>query len=294
LTKFSDIFDSPLSVVCNDAGAANLIVNWLDGYKHNVFPCMEGPAKKIWNSKFPNSKLLALDVALEKSRVLLSGTGWSSNLEHNARVQARISKMTSVAVIDHWTSYQKRFIRNKKEVLPDLILVGDKYAKKKADNIFPCTRVEELENTYLNNETKKVMSMRVSNVNKSPRKILAVMEPFRERRDNGDSLEFTSLKYLISNLSKVTKDESVEICLRMHPSESIGKYDYFVKKYPNIKISNNIQLHSDLAWADLVVGMQSFAMVVSQHCNIPTISIIPPDSIRCVLPYREILSLRDL
>ena len=125
--------------MCNDAGAANLIVNWLDGYKHNVFPCMEGPAKKIWNSKFPNSKLLALDVALEKSRVLLSGTGWSSNLEHNARVQARISKMTSVAVIDHWTSYQKRFIRNKKEVLPDLILVGDKYAKKKADNIFPCT-----------------------------------------------------------------------------------------------------------------------------------------------------------
>ena len=132
MTKFSDIFDSSLSVVCNDAGAANLIVNWLDGYKHNVFPCMEGPAKKIWNSKFPNSKLLALDVALEKSRVLLSGTGWSSNLEHNARVQANMSKMTNIAVIDHWTNYKERFIRNTKEVLPDSILVSDKYAKKKA------------------------------------------------------------------------------------------------------------------------------------------------------------------
>jgi hypothetical protein len=294
LTKFSDIFDSPLSVVCNDAGAANLIVNWLDGYKHNVFPCMEGPAKKIWNSKFPNSKLLALDVALEKSRVLLSGTGWSSNLEHNARVQANMSKMTSIAVIDHWTNYKERFIRNTKEVLPDSILVSDKYAMKKASDIFPCVKILELENVYLNNESKSVLSLRDTPVNTPPRKILAVMEPFREEKNIGDSLEFASMKYLISNLTKITKDKRIEICLRMHPSEPIGKYDYFVNKYTNIKISSNLQLHSDLVWADLVVGMQSFAMVVSQHCNIPTVSILPPDSIECILPYREILSLRDL
>jgi len=293
MTTLQEIIIPPLAVVCHDAGAANLIVHWIKGYQGDVLVCMEGPAKIIWNSHFSEVELLPMRQVIKGVNTLLSGTGWG-DLEYHARIEAKKRNIYNIAVIDHWTSYQKRFIRNKKEVLPDLILVSDKYAKKKADNIFPCTRVEELENAYLNNEAKKVMSMRASNVNKSPRKILAVMEPFREMRYNGNPLEFASLKYLISNLSKVTKDESVEICLRMHPSESIGKYDYFVKKYPNIKISNNIQLHSDLAWADLVVGMQSFAMVVSQHCNIPTISIIPPDSIGCILPYREILSLRDL
>ena len=52
-----DFIQSPLAVVCHDAGATHLIVHWLEKYNNNIFACMEGPARNIWNSKFPNTRL---------------------------------------------------------------------------------------------------------------------------------------------------------------------------------------------------------------------------------------------
>ena len=65
--------------------------------------------------------------------------------------------------------------------------------------------------------------------------------------------------------------------------------------YPEIKISysDNHELSKDVAWAELVVGCHTFALVVALNCNIPTISILPPE-IDFPLPHKGILLLRDL
>ena len=55
----------------------------------------------------------------------------------------------------------------------------------------------------------------------------------------------------------------------------------------------NRELYEDIAWADLVVGVSSFALVVSLTAEVPTISILPPGINHCVLPYEEIMYLRD-
>jgi hypothetical protein len=60
-----------------------------------------------------------------------------------------------------------------------------------------------------------------------------------------------------------------------------------------INISNHTNLYSDVAWADLVVGMNSYALVVSLSANVPTMSILPPFSIDCVLPYKKIVHLKN-
>ena len=122
------------------------------------------------------------------------------------------------------------------------------------------------------------------------------MEPFRDEVHDDISLEFASLKYFIRNLNQVTHGENIKVRIRTHPSESINKYDSFIEECVdiNIEVSKNARLCYDLAWADQVVGMQSFAMVVAQNCNIPTMSILPPDSIECVLPYSKIISLKRL
>ena len=120
------------------------------------------------------------------------------------------------------------------------------------------------------------------------------MENFKVNSDDELSLDFISLEYLFENIRKIDKGQGVTIRIRPHPSELPGKYKVFEQKETHVEISDNYCLYQDLANCDLVVGMQSFAMVVSNYCNIPTVSMLPPNSIECVLPNSEILFLRDL
>ena len=293
MNNLGEIQESTMSVVCHDAGAANLIVHWLKKYQGTILPCMVGPAIKIWNYHFPEVEILRLDSAISNSKILLSGTG-NNSFEHDARIKAKDKGMYNISVIDHWTRYKQRFVFNGKEVLPDLILVSDHFARRLAKDTFPLIKVKELSNQYLESEKKSVFRLKRNPVAIPPKNILIVTENFKVNSSDGQSLDFESLNYFIGNLDKINKEQDFVVRIRPHPSESYKKYKEFKQKEINIQISKNLSLHQDLAWADMVVGIQSFAMVVSQHCNIPTMSMLPPDSIKCVLPYREILFLRDL
>ena len=101
MTRLQDYIKSPLAVVCHDAGAANLIVEWLKDYSGELRVCMEGPARVIWRKHFPDKKLIPINRVIKDSTTLLSGTGWA-DLEHSARIDAKIRGIKSIAVIDHW------------------------------------------------------------------------------------------------------------------------------------------------------------------------------------------------
>ncbi|SVC32678.1 uncharacterized protein METZ01_LOCUS285532, partial [marine metagenome] len=296
MNKLEDFVISPLAVVCHDAGAANLIVAWLKDYKSEVKVYMEGPAKIIWERNFPDNKLLPINRVMDDSNTLLSGTGWG-NLEYEARIQAKKRNIKNIAVIDHWTDYKGRFIRNEKELLPDLIFVSDKYAYKKAKITFASILVIQLPNNYLQQEANLVASARVSECQTPIENILIIAEPFREKIPGNDStLEFISLEFLMSNLNKLNLSKNlVNITLRLHPSEPLDKYNFLQNKYKSLvtefKIARNRELYEDIAWADLVVGVSSFALVISLTAEVPIMSILPPGINHCVLPYEEIMYL---
>jgi len=291
--NLQEIVESPIAVACHDAGAANLIVHWLKNYEGIIYPCMEGPAIRIWNFYFPTIEILSIDEAIRSAKTLLSGTG-NSNFEHNARIKAQNKGLYSVSVIDHWTSYKERFVFNNQAIFPDLILVSDRYAKQLAQNTFPLVKVEELRNLYLENAAKLALEKREKDIISPPRRILAVMENFQKSFHVNESLCFKSLDYLIDNIYKVNNSKDVILRIRPHPSDKDDKYEAFIQKHNFSEVIKNQELYEDLAWADLVVGMQSFAMVVSLHSEIPTMSILPPDSIECILPFEKILHLKDL
>ena len=131
---------------------------------------MAGPARAIWLARRQNtgqppppesglplelapaqSPLSKSDLAaaLDGAATLITGTGWASCLEHDARELARERGIRSIAVIDHWTNYADRFIRNGKQVLPDEIWVSDPYAAEIAQAAFPSLRVVQQANAYL-------------------------------------------------------------------------------------------------------------------------------------------------
>ena len=88
MATLQEIAASPLAIVCHDAGSANLIVHWVNKYQGDIIVCMEGPARVIWRSKFPEAELLPIENVLNGAKTLLSGTGWG-DLEYFARDEAK-------------------------------------------------------------------------------------------------------------------------------------------------------------------------------------------------------------
>ena len=60
MNTLDEILEAPFAVFCHDAGAANLIIEWLKDCNLEMKVCMEGPAKEIWKRNFPNTNLYPL------------------------------------------------------------------------------------------------------------------------------------------------------------------------------------------------------------------------------------------
>ena len=80
------------AIVAHDAGAAEQIFAWLESGMLRIEKCkfcLKGPAKKSFKALNKNLISLPLEDVLTGAELLLSGTGWSSSLEHDARALAK-------------------------------------------------------------------------------------------------------------------------------------------------------------------------------------------------------------
>ena len=288
---------SPITVVAHDAGAANLIIGWLkDSPEFEIKLCIAGPAKKIFASQYQRLKNLTLKEALNNASSLLSGTSGVSDLEHNARLQAREQGIPSIGVVDHWINYRMRFLRNGHQVLPDVIWVSDDYAYSRAVKRFPKNIVRQMPNRYL-----EKMVVYINEITEKDRiddiiRVLYVLEPINIRWNDSDVLgEFQALDYFIQNLN-VIGNKKVMIKLRGHPSDVSGKYNDWCNrnKHLNIIVDMDNDLQDLIVWADWVVGCETFAMVIALHAKRKILSTLPPWAPACKLPHKEIVQLREL
>lgn len=293
---------SPVCVVCHDAGATNLIFAWLRAWaetgKLDEFEfklCLSGPAEKIWQLNpvpLPHMKLQTeLTKALTNSQTVLTGTGWASSLEHDARRLASVAQIPSIAVIDHWVNYTQRFERDGVVVLSDEIWVSDPYAAEMAKKLFKGIAVVELPNTYLQNLVKEIPPVKQDCMN-----LLYVLEPIRNDWSKGVPGEFQALDFFVKNLEKIVGTEFVSITLRPHPSDAPGKYEAWMQSHANLQIhlDNHVNLNDAIANARWVVGAETFAMVIASATGRATYSSLPPWANRCSLPIGEIIHLQDL
>ena len=293
---------SPVSVVCHDAGAANLVFAWLLEWaeadllnKHEFKLLLQGPAIKAW--QLEPVPLLQVQLHTELSSALtgcqsvLTGTGWASSLEHDARQLAATLQIPSIAVIDHWVNYNQRFERDGVVALPNQIWVSDGYAVEIATKLFKDIPIVELPNTYLKNLVKSIAP-----VPKDCKNLLYVLEPIRNDWGRGKLGEFQALDFFVNNLEMVVGQEPVHITLRLHPSDPPDKYNDWLKAHSSLDIALDSRngLNEAIAQARWVVGAETFAMVVASAAGRKTYSSLPPWANRCSLPITEIIHMRDL
>lgn len=285
-----------VAVVAHDAGAANLIIGWC---KKNtaleVRTTLAGPAAKLWNNAFGHSERWSLKGSLQGANILLSGTSHESNLEHQARILAQDLGIRSAGIIDHWVNYPQRFIRHGVQILPDEIWVTDPEALKIASTYFSKTPIHLQPNDYLNDLVSQITKSGRAQSSQSLR-VLYVLEPIRNWGADGNPGEFQALEYFLKNSQLVGVDFNCKILLRPHPSDNVKKYDYWLKRQSkwNLGIDTSTSLEEAIAGSDIVVGCETYALIVALAAGKRAISSIPAHAPRCRLPSKGIIHLRDI
>lgn len=284
-----------VTIVCHDAGGAELICAWVKNQNEAYSLVLEGPAIKIFERNLGDIKLLSLEDAIINSNWVLCGTSWQSNLERDAIRIAKKNNKLVVSFIDHWVNYLERFINNSEIILPNTIWVGDCFAEKLAKKIFPNTKIELKENYYFHE--LKTQFDQCNRIIKSRNKtiFLYICEPIKEHAllQHGNEnywgyTEFEALKFFLDNTG-VLLEEVDEIWIRPHPSENPEKYNW-VYSYDNLnlRITGNISLFEEIAQASVIIGCESMAMVAGLLAGKRVVSSIPSNGRPCSLPFSEI------
>ena len=320
--SLSQLPEGSVAVCAHDAGAASHIAAWLAPLLPQLRLCLAGPAVGLFRQQLGVADLSThtLEKALDGVQVLISGTGWASDLEHHARWLARQQGVPSVAVLDHWVNYPSRFQREGHEVLPDQLWVADAEAAALARASYPGLPVLLLPNHWLDGVCKAVQAIRSSgdpqqslHPRRPATRLLYLLEPIRvpwpsgEARSAADTLEAGEsqcLRYWLQQLPQLIergwvapRHEIEGLALRLHPSEPAGKYDALIAEAAStwpIRLDTAPGLAEALAWGDLAFGCETQALVAAMACDLPAFSTVPPWAPPCRLQQALLLQLSRL
>ena len=280
------IINSRIGIVANDAGGSNYIYSFIINHSISPFLFCSGPEvdifKLVSNAKVTSS----IDEIISKVDILIFSSGSPSGFEINALKYSK-DKVLTLSLLDHWTNYLTRFKIKNEIILPDALIVFDKYAYDAAKQQFPKnTNILLFDNYYMQNQ--------IIESNKFERKndyILYIDEPIKNHPNtlmNYNYDEFFAFKLFLKLKSK-TKYKDDNIMIRLHPSVSNqNKYSEFINADQNIYISKNNTLAHDIVKSKIVVGFESMALAVALELKKPVFSIIPNNGKRSSLPFNEI------
>lgn len=279
----------PTAVVAHDAGATNLLIAWLKAWGWSVRACVQGPARKLWEHAFPGEHIWDTPAqAMAGCASLVTGTGWASNLEHDARREGRSQGLHVAAVIDHWVNYATRFERNGETVWPDELWVADAWAAEIARQVLPPLLVRQFENLYLQAQVAQVAPPPGDGT------LLYVLEPVLNDWGRGTEGEFQALEYLLAHRDALAPGPVRRILLRQHPSDPEGKYARYLDVYADISLDRSADMAAALSQADLVAGVESFALTLALAAGRVVYSSLPPWAPALRLPQAGIRQIRRL
>lgn len=289
---------------------------WLSPLQPQLRLCLAGPAERMFEARLGSSSgsFHSLEEVLAGAQVLISGTGWATDLEHRARRLAHQRGIPSVAVLDHWVNYRERFQRDGFEQLPDALWVADEMAAALANASFPNVPVLQLPNHWLEGLCRAVQAIRTSTAGNPPpcrpaRRLLYLLEPIRVPWSHGsgsasEAGELQGLRYWLQQLPRLIEQgwvapqhELESLALRPHPSEPLGKYDDLIAEAAStwpIQLDRASTLAESLAWADAAFGCETQALVAAMACALPAFSTLPPWAPPCRLPQVSLNHLSRL
>lgn len=301
-------------VVCHDAGGAEVVSAWVRRHpEHEYQFILAGPAVRIFQGKLGISEFFPDSSAVDETcwsgiDVVLCGTSWASDLERKSILAARLRRIKSIAFLDHWVNYRERFgFPNEgwESGLPDEVWCGDDESLKIAGTLFGAGRVRLEPNPYFLDIDDQFQSLPCV----KPEEMfdcLYVAEPIAEHMlaQHGDEnflgyTEFSALANAVSFLGNnfAAVNIPVRLLLRPHPAEPAGKYTALLGSLCEARVAYDVSsghsLLEDIKRSRIVIGCESMAMVIALKLGKKVYTSIPDGGRKCVLPFGEIVPLKD-
>jgi len=215
---------------------------------------LSGPAVAIFDRKIPSRPI---SPATEKIDFILCGSGLTGKELAFVRV-AHGARVFSAVWLDHWKNYAARFQTDEGLLLPDQVWVTDRWAADLALDELPGADIHIKGNPYLEDIVAEIEKL--PHGGDGMEHVLYVHEPNRRN----------AYKRWIRNGFKKGQ------ILRERPHPSMGVAER--------------TLAEDVAWADVVVGNDSMALVVALAARRRVVSVLPKRE-ELTIPYPGIRRL---
>ena len=213
-----------IACVASDVGPAQYILALQDHLEGNIrWACSELVSPWV---RQRGHQVVPVDEAVRGADVLVVGTSIGWTIDKSSMAMARVMRVPSVAVIDHWTWYRERFLIGTDLELPDHIFLNDRWALEGAERAgLPRHRLESLGNPVLERMARQS-------------KVIAAARPQSGLRDAivfvsealaGDAL-FQGSKQLRHSEFEVLEailnccDANDQVVVKLHPTESAEKF----------------------------------------------------------------------
>ena len=279
IASLSELFSSfsSIGVVCNDAGSAEVISEivcsliGLHDFKFHV----AGPASAIFLDKGLAAHSIPLDQVVNGTDVVLTGTGWQTNIESESRLLAKNASKPCYVVLDHWQDFRIRF-RDKEGsyLLPDTILVTNLLAFHLAQKQIPEARVIQIPDLYVESLLKQLTFTHKLEDDVSHRALyLSDGQPYSSESPYSQSIQIQKLadhKHEVESYAQVSLDE---IWIRPHPSDVTN--DSPPGRIGEISIAiQEGHILNQIINAPLIVGTDSMAMYVAMRLGRRVLTLV--------------------
>ena len=278
-----------VGVAAHDAGGAEQISWLLRNLPRKVLAYIDGPAKRIFeNSEISFDKAEQLSEIM-KCDVIITGSGWMSQLELTAIEEAKLRNIPCITVLDHWVNYLERFGANEK-TQPQILAVTNSVALKLAQEKFPDKLVWFLKDYQIEGYKEAIAQIR-----RSPTCVLILLEP-TSRSDSRFAANNDVIEVLVGAAILIKRFKGLEkVVIRPHPSDHdsstlAGKLTEFLGE---LEISINSSLLEDLAVSEVVLGLSSYALYISSECGIATKSYFAGQEGHWTSYFPKILPLKS-
>ena len=280
-----------LIVVAHDAGGAHILASLIERKELPATLVLEGPAKEVFAERLGTPPVTSsLGEAVAKSALLVTGSGWQSDLEWRAIRLGRALGIRTITFLDHWVNYRSRFSRNGIEVLPNEIWVGDDFAMQLAQKEFPeqVKIVLEPNPYFLDLQAKRASFSH--DLDGPVLRILYTREPVERTQGFRESDAFN---YFLSNLD-LFGAKPKQITIRPHPSAVDTGWSPTHSTQYKIHLGGNKPIADEILEHDVVVGCHTMALAVASLLGRLAISAIPPGHGLCSIPIEGIQMLSQM
>lgn len=279
-----------IGVVVYDAGGAEQVSWILRQLPQEILVCLDGPARRV----FENSGIVFKEVRSVKDLMncdlIITGSGWMSELEQTAIREARSEKVPCLTVLDHWINYRDRF-GHEEASHPQALGVTNVLALRIAQNLFSDLVVWLLPDFQIENYKETINSKH------SPAdSVLLILEPFSES-DSKFSFNVEKFQKLLSKAIFFKKTRALpRIVIRLHPSQVLSQsfLDNLAKLPYDVEVSKSAILIEDLVRSGVVLGLNSYALYISAMCGIDTYSFFADSDDHWTKEFPVISSLSSI